>query len=196
MIGETVIPLLRQQRAGSEHRSLSDYLASQGSDEYAGVFAVTAGRYVQEKSAQFKEAGDSYNSLLCQSLADRIAEASSEWLHMLVRRELWGYAPDESLSVADILKGKYSGIRPAIGYPMLPDQLLNNVLEELLPLERIGVSLTENGAMIPSSTVSGIYISNPTASYFVIGEIGDDQLKDYASRRGIGESRIREVMRL
>ncbi|MEZ3532964.1 MAG: methionine synthase [Muribaculaceae bacterium] len=196
VIGETVIPLLRQQRAGSEHRSLSDYLASQGSDEYAGVFAVTAGRYVQEKSAQFKEAGDSYNSLLCQSLADRIAEASSEWLHMLVRRELWGYAPDESLSVADILKGKYSGIRPAIGYPMLPDQLLNNVLEELLPLERIGVSLTENGAMIPSSTVSGIYISNPTASYFVIGEIGDDQLKDYASRRGIGESRIREVMRL
>ncbi|MDE5875710.1 MAG: methionine synthase, partial [Muribaculaceae bacterium] len=164
--------------------------------DYVGVFCVTAGRRLAEESERCREEGDAYGSLLCQTLADRLAEAASEWLHMEVRRNLWGYSPDENLTIDEIFKGAYAGIRPAVGYPMMPDQLLNHKIATLLPLDEIGVEMTENGAMSPSSTVSGLYIASPSARYFMTGEIGDDQLADYSGRRGIEIDRMRELLRL
>ena len=113
-----------------------------------------------------------------------------------MRRELWGYAPEEDADVKTILRGEYRGIRPAMGYPMLPDQLLNHTLARLLPLSDAGVELTENGAMIPSATVSGLYISHPESRYFMTGTPGEDQLRDYAERRGTGVERIKEILRM
>lgn len=190
-------PMLRQQKEGSTYCSVADFVARRnGPEDYVGVFAVTAGKYLAEKSERLKNDGDSYGSLLCQSVADRIAEAASEWLHCKVRRELWGYASSEDLDVKEMLRGEYSGIRPAVGYPMIPDQLLNHALSRLVPFERIGVALTENGAMTPSASVCGLYIANPEAEYFMVGEIGEDQLVDYSGRRGIETERMKEILRL
>ena len=197
VVGDLRFPLLRQQRADSEFRSLADYVAPKGGrGDYAGVFVATAGHYLLEEAKRAKENGDAYKSLLYQSIADRLAEATSEWLHREVRRNYWGYAKDESIGIPEIMKGNYQGIRPAMGYPMLPDQLLNHSLSSLLPMEELGVVLTENGAMSPSATVSGIYVSHPNSRYFMIGEIGEDQLEDYATRRGVEKSRIKEILRM
>ena len=129
-----------------------------------------------------------------RSIIDRFAEATSEYVHKYVRREYWGYAPEETVSNAGLLRGDYRGIRPAMGYPMTPDQRLNHSLAELLPFDKIGVTLTENGAMIPTSTVSGLYISHPDARYFMIGKIGRDQLEDYASRRELSVSDVENLL--
>lgn len=189
--------MLRQQRKGSDYLSLSDFIAPRGvAEDIAGVFVATAGNMLAEEASRLKDEGDSYGSLLRQSLADRIAEATSEWLHCKVRRKLWGYSPDEKCSPAEMLRGDYVGIRPAMGYPMLPDQLLNHSLASLLPMDSVGVHLTENGAMIPSATVSGIYISHPSSRYFIVGEPGEDQLADYARRRGMDYERVREILRI
>ena len=139
-------------------------------------------------------AADSYRSLLVQSLAHRLAEAASEWLHAKVRRELWGYAPAEDLSVKELFQARYSGIRPAVGYPSLPDQKLTFVLDGLLGLKEIGVSLTSNGAMEPSATVCGLYIAHPEASYFMLGRIAADQIADYASRRSLTPDEVRTLL--
>lgn len=192
-IGEVSTPLLRQQMRGSKFLSLADFVMP---EDYVGVFAVTAGQWISEESKRKAEINDDYGALLLQTVSDRIAEAASEWLHLKVRRELWGYSPKENDDAARILKGDYEGIRPAFGYPMLPDQLLNHVMERLLPLEKIGVSLTENGAMSPSSSVSGLYIANHNARYFMVGEIGEDQLESYAARRGVDINRMREILRM
>lgn len=196
-IGELLIPLLRQQKVESSYLSLADFIAPEGkAEDIVGVFAVTAGHYTSEMAVETKRDGDSYKSLLYQSLADRIAEASSEWLHDKVRREYWGYAQGEESDVKEILKGNYRGIRPAMGYPMLPDQLLNKSLSTLLSLEEVGIELTENGAMYPSSSVSGIYVSHPESRYFMIGTVGEDQLSDYAQRRGEDIERIKNILRM
>ena len=131
---------------------------------------------------------------MLRSLLDRLAEAASEYLHKYVRRSYWAYAPDENTTVKDLLSGNYRGIRPAMGYPMTPDQQLNISLAGLLPFEKIGVTLTENGAMIPTSTVSGLYISHPDARYFIVGEIGRDQIEDYASRRGLTPGEVENIL--
>lgn len=191
-IGNEVIPLLRQQKSGTEFLSMADFFMP---DDYTGVFAVTSGNFVDECMRHYNE-GDSYLLLLSQTLSDRIAEAASEWLHYKVRRELWGYSPDEECDVKRILKGDYRGIRPAVGYPMLPDQLLNHVVEKLLPLDKIGISVTENGGMWPSSSVSGFYVANPKARYFIVDEIGEDQIADYASKRGVSVQRMKEILRI
>ena len=116
-------------------------------------------------------------------------------MHYLVRKEYWGYAPSEELNVEKILRGEYQGIRPAMGYPMLPDQLLNKEIYEILePESGKRVTLTENGAMRPSSTVSGLYIAHPSARYFLIGKIGEDQKEDYAVRRAVSSDRISEIL--
>lgn len=197
IIGGIRLPLLRQQRKDSEFLSLADFIAPIGiAEDIVGAFVVTAGLYLSSESERLKEAGDSYGSLLRQSLADRIAEATSEWLHAKVRKEYWGYSPQEKEDVSAILKGGYRGIRPAMGYPMLPDQLLNKTLAKLLPMSDIGVSLTENGAMMPTATVSGLYVSHPESRYFMIGVIGEDQLKDYAMRREEGLERIKDILRM
>ena len=189
------IPALRQQHSDSSFKSLADYVNSD--NDYVGVFMVGAGKYLDAERKRFENNGDSYKSLLIQSLADRLAEASSEYMHYLARREYWGYAPDEPLNVEHIMKGEYRGIRPAMGYPMLPDQLLNREICNLLePESGKRVELTENGAMSPSSTVSGLYIAHPEARYFVIGKIGKDQMEDYALRRGLTTERLSQILNL
>jgi 5-methyltetrahydrofolate--homocysteine methyltransferase len=121
--------------------------------------------------------------LLLQTLTDRMAEACAEYLHEKVRKEYWGYAAGESLPLAEMFKAKYQGIRPAVGYPSLPDQRQIFTLDRLLHLDRIKVSLTENGAMTPLASVAGFYFAHPQCRYFMIGRITDEQLQDYAARR-------------
>ncbi len=187
------IPLLRQQAAGSSHLSLADFINPDG--DYAGVFMAGAGRYADSERKRCEKAGDTYKALLIQSLADRLAEAASELLHYYVRKDYWGYEPDEDFDTQRILRGEFRGIRPAMGYPMLPDQLLNiDIFDMLMPESGKRVELTENGAMLPSSTVSGLYISHPESRYFTIGCVGDDQMEAYARRRGLTQTRIKEVL--
>ncbi|MBR5282251.1 MAG: methionine synthase [Alistipes sp.] len=145
--------------------SLCDFIAPEG--DYAGAFAVTISQSLCEELEHTKLC-DLEESLLLQSLCDRLIEAASEWLHLKVRRELWGYAPDEALSVKELFQARYEGIRPAIGYPSLPDQRTIFPVARLLEVEKIGIRLTENGAMYPQSSVCGLYIANPNARYFII----------------------------
>ena len=195
-LGNFKLPMLRQQKEGSDFLSLSDFLESKRrKKDYIGIFAVTSGKNLSNLMNEAKARGDNYRSLLLQSLSDRIAEASSEWLHLQIRKKYWGYAPQENLTVNEILKGSYQGIRPAWGYPMLPDQTMIKTLETLLPFKTIDIEITENGAMAPSSSVCGLYIANPNAKYFMIGEIGEDQIKRYAKDRHISETRVKEILR-
>ena len=137
---------------------------------------------------------DAYNMMLAQTLCDRLAEAAACVLHLETRCEIWGYAPDENLSVNDLLHERYQGIRPAVGYPSLPDQSINFVLNDLIKMEELGITLTENGAMRPHATVTGLMIAYAEASYFAVGQIDETQMKDYARRRGLPEGRIRQFL--
>ena len=197
-MGNTALPLLRQQAKKEEdiYKCLSDYVlpVSEGRTDYVGAFVVTAGAGADELKDEFEREGDTYHSMLLQTLTDRLAEATAEYLHEKVRKEYWGYAKDESLSIPDLYKVRYQGIRPAIGYPSLPDQLLNFTLDGWLDMSRIGVSLTENGAMYPTASVSGIYIAHPSSQYFMIGSIDEEQLKDYANRRNLTEEQARKLL--
>lgn len=197
-IGGITLPVLRQQAKKEEgvYKSLADYVMplSEGRTDYVGAFVVTAGVGAENLKNRFEEEGDTYNSMLLQTLTDRLAEAVAEYLHEKVRKEYWGYAPDESLSIPDLYKVKYQGIRPAIGYPSLPDQLLNYTLDNLLDMSRIGVELTENGAMSPTATVSGIYIAHPDSRYFMIGNIDEEQMKEYARRRNLSEADAKKLL--
>ena len=137
---------------------------------------------------------DPYKHLLVQTLSDRLAEAATEKMHEYVRKEAWGYAKDENLSIPDLLVEKYQGIRPAVGYPSLPDQSVNFILDEILDMKQIGIHLTENGAMYPTASVSGIYIAHPSSQYFMIGSIDEEQMRDYASRRNLTEEQVRKLL--
>ncbi|MCD7721609.1 MAG: 5-methyltetrahydrofolate--homocysteine methyltransferase, partial [Prevotellaceae bacterium] len=128
---------------------------------------------------------DPYRRLLSQTLADRLAEATAEKAHEEVRKRLWAYAPDEQLTPEQLFRGEFQGIRPAVGYPSLPDQSINFLLDQALHFADIGVSLTQSGAMLPHASVSGLMIANPKARYFSVGKIGADQLRDYSLRRGL-----------
>jgi 5-methyltetrahydrofolate--homocysteine methyltransferase len=140
---------------------------------------------VPEKVAEFKAGVDDYSAILLESLADRLAEAFAERLHERVRRDIWGYAPDEHLSAQDILAEKFVGIRPAPGYPACPDHTEKQALWSLLDVERrVGIRLTESMAMWPGAAVSGWYFSHPQSQYFVVGRLGQDQVEEYASRKG------------
>ncbi len=186
------IPTLRSQTPEKDAptRSLADYILPE--NDHIGAFAVTVD--LSKQRERFDAEGDSYRSLLVQSIGHRLAEAASEYLHSKVRRVLWGYAKDESLTIHELFQGRYSGIRPAVGYPSLPDQKLTHELAPLLRFEEIGVSLTENGAMEPSATVCGLYIAHPEASYFLIGPVGEDQMADYALRRKLPIDEIRKLL--
>lgn len=185
-----IIPCLRQQIQKKEtdayYYSLSDFIMPSDTNrtDYIGAFTVTAGEEIENRIEYYKQQGDNYNALLLQSLADRIAEAATELLHYRIRKEIWGYSPDEKATVENLIKEHYQGIRPAIGYPSLPDQSLAFDMNELLGFDRIGVSLTENGAMKPNSTVSGIMIAHPQATYFHIGQIDMEQRTEYCKKRG------------
>lgn len=181
------IPLLRQQEEGSEFLCLSDFVHPQ--QDKIGVFATTVD-YGME--VDFNH--DAYQKMMAQLLADRLAEAAAERLHEEVRREYWGYAPDEQLTMDDLHAERFQGIRPAVGYPSLPDTSLNFVIDQLLSFKRIGIRLTEHGAMKPHASVSGLMIALPAARYFTVGKIGDDQLRDYARRRGLPVEMLRKFL--
>jgi 5-methyltetrahydrofolate--homocysteine methyltransferase len=181
---------LRQQMAkpaGRPNVALADFVAPSetGAADFVGAFAVTAGQGLDEIVAEFEAANDDYSAILAKALADRLAEAFAEHLHQRVRRELWGYAPDEALSNTDLIAERYQGIRPAPGYPACPDHTEKATLFELLEAEaRAGIRLTESFAMWPGAAVSGYYFWNPASHYFGLGRIGRDQLADYAARKG------------
>lgn len=197
-IGDECFPMLRQQavREDNEYKSLADYVMprTEGRTDYAGAFIVTAGAGTDYLMKKYEAEGDTYNAMLLQSLTDRLAEAATEYLHEKIRKEYWGYAPDESFSVPDLFRVKYQGIRPAIGYPSLPDQLLTFSVDKLLASSHIGITLTENGALSPSATVCGLIFANPASQYFQIGNISNEQLNDYALRRGITADAIRKFL--
>lgn len=179
-------PLLRQQAAklkeGDPFLCLSDFVRplSSGIPDKVGAFATTV-----DAEMEHLYVGDDYKRMLVQTLSDRLAEATAEKLHEDVRKRIWGYAPEENLSVKDLHNEKYQGIRPAVGYPSLPDQSVNFLLDELLDMKQIGITLTENGMMKPHASVSGLMFAHPAAHYFSIGKIAGDQLADYAVRRGM-----------
>ncbi len=185
------IPMLRQQRVkddGSPQLCLADYLAAagpQGVRDWLGLFAVTAGEGMDEAAGELASRGDDFGSILSKILCDRLAEALAEMLHAQVRRSIWGYSPGEGFEPEELRKDPYRGIRPAPGYPACPDHRDKAVILELLGAgERIGMTLTESYMMMPAASVSGFYFSHPEAKYFAVGKIGQDQLEDFAARRG------------
>lgn len=187
----TTFLTLRQQSqktAGAPNIALADFIAPKdsGKQDYIGCFCVTTGFGVDEKAAEFEKQLDDYNSILVKALGDRLAEAFAEYLHLKVRKEIWGYASDENLSNDDLIKENYKGIRPAPGYPACPDHLEKPTIWKLLNVEQeIGVKLTESMAMWPAASVSGYYFANPESKYFGLGKIKEDQVTDYAKRRNI-----------
>ncbi len=181
------VPFLRQQVAKREGRAnmcLSDFVHADA--DWIGGFAVTAGQGIDAHLAAFKASHDDYSDILLKALADRLAEAFAEALHARVRRDLWGHAPDETLSNDDLIRERYTGIRPAPGYPACPDHSVKPLLFDLLGApQATGLSLTESFAMLPTASVSGFYFAHPQAAYFGVSRIGADQVGDYARRRGV-----------
>jgi 5-methyltetrahydrofolate--homocysteine methyltransferase len=166
-------------------RCLADFVAPKGvANDYVGMFAVTAGIGTEKKEKYFLDDHDDYSAIMLKALADRLAEAFAEALHERVRKDLWGYQPQESLSAEDLIAEKYRGIRPAPGYPACPDHSVKKDMFEVLAAQDIGMELTESLAMMPAASVSGFYLSHPASSYFNVGKIGEDQLEDQARRRG------------
>ncbi|HET7410209.1 MAG TPA: vitamin B12 dependent-methionine synthase activation domain-containing protein, partial [Paracoccaceae bacterium] len=187
----TTFRMLRQQqdKAGGAGRrpnfSLSDFIAPEGMADWVGGFAVTSGAETHAIAEKYKQAGNDYDAILVQALADRLAEGFAEYMHARIRREIWGYVPDEALSGEELIAEKYRGIRPAPGYPACPDHTEKPTLFSLLdPQRHAGIQLTESNAMWPAASVSGFYISHPDSAYFGIGRIGRDQVEDYAVRKG------------
>nr|WP_310157002.1 methionine synthase [Phycicoccus sp. 3266] len=186
----TTLHTLRQQgshREGVPNRAMSDFVAPResGLSDHVGAFAVTAGLGSQERVMQLKAEGDDYSAIMLEALADRLAEAFAERMHERVRHDFWGYAPDEHLTGDDLIAEKYTGIRPAPGYPACPDHTEKELLWDLLGVqEKTGIELTESMAMWPGASVSGWYFSHPQSQYFVVGRLGRDQVEDYAERKG------------
>ncbi|PCI33626.1 MAG: methionine synthase [Alphaproteobacteria bacterium] len=191
------VPFLRQQirkRSGSYNMCLADFVAPEdsGKADYLGGFAVTAGIGIDDKLKEFQAKFDDYNDILLKSLADRLAEAFAEHMHEQVRKEHWGYAPGESLSNHDLIRERYDGIRPAPGYPACPDHTTKPGLFKLLDApDNTGITLTDSMAMLPTAAVSGYYFSHPKAQYFGIGKIDEDQVEDYAKRRGMDITKVK-----
>jgi len=182
---------LRQQKKKRDdlpQECLADFVApaDSGRRDYLGAFAVSAGFGIDEHVQRFEADHDDYSSIMLKALADRLAEAGAEYLHERVRREYWGYAPDEALDNDALIAEEYRGIRPAPGYPACPDHTEKRTLWQVLEVEeRIGMRLTESMAMLPTASVSGLYFAHPEAHYFTVGKIGRDQVADYAKRKGM-----------
>ncbi len=186
----TTFHTLRQQvaRANQEPSyAVADFVAPRetGRMDYLGLFAVTAGLRIEPLVEKFEKDNDDYNALMAKALADRLAEALAELTHQRARIE-WGYGQDENLSHDDLVRERYRGIRPAPGYPALPDHTEKRPLFDLLCAEKnTGITLTENFAMLPAASVSGFYFSHPESKYFAVGKIGRDQVEDYSRRKGL-----------
>ena len=189
----TRFPCLRQQtkREGDFYFCLADFVRprSQGIKDKMGIFATSV-----DETMESLYPDDAYRRMLVQTLADRLAEATTEKLHEAVRKHHWGYAPDERLSMKQLHNEEFQGIRPAVGYPSLPDQSVNFILDELLDMKQIGIRLTENGMMMPHASVSGLMMAHPASRYFGVGKIDEEQLKDYASRRGMPIDEMRRFL--
>ena len=185
--GNRRIPFLRQQQPGSEFLCLADFIHP--THDRIGVFATSVDIGMEKDFDS-----DPYMKMMVQLLADRLAEAAAERMHEEIRKNYWGYAPDEHLTMQQLHVEQFQGIRPAVGYPSLPDTSLNFVLNELIDMKQIGIRLTESGAMKPHASVSGLMIAHPKAHYFSLGTIGEDQLSDYARRRGLPVEVIRKFL--
>jgi 5-methyltetrahydrofolate--homocysteine methyltransferase len=195
---------LRQQtekQTGKPSRCLADFVAplldAKGKptslQDYAGVFAVTAGIGVEKREQAFEAAHDDYSAIMLKALADRFAEAFAECMHERVRKDLWGYAAQERASLEDLVAEKYQGIRPAPGYPACPDHSVKKQIFELLQCEEIGMGLTSSLAMTPAASVSGFYLSHPDSQYFNVGKVGEDQVQDLAKRQNL---KVTDIQRL
>ena len=169
-------------KEGEPYLCLSDFIRplSSGIKDKLGLFATSVDAEVEKLYPD-----DSYRHMLVQTLADRLAEATAEKLHETVRKEIWGYAPDERLNMHQLHNEEFQGIRPAVGYPSLPDQSVNFLLDKLLDMKQIGIRLTENAMMQPHASVSGLMFAHPASHYFSVGRISEEQLEDYALRRGM-----------
>ena len=189
-------PMLRQQHPsapGEPNLCLADFIRplSQGIRDQVGVFCTSVdGTIIDEYSH------DDYLNMMAQTLSDRLAEATAEKLHEEVRKDraYWGYAPDENLTVEQQHREEYQGIRPAIGYPSLPDTSANFLIDQLIDMKQAGIRLTETGMMTPHASVSGFMFAHPKSRYFELGKIGDDQLRDYARRRGVPVELMRRFL--
>lgn len=192
----TTFHTLRQQghkASGIPNIALSDFVAPKesGLKDYMGAFAVTAGLNIEGLVKHYEAQHDDYSAILVKALADRLAEALAELMHAKVRKELWGYAPDENLSGEELIKEKYRGIRPAPGYPACPDHTEKRILFDLLQVEKhTGIHLTESMAMYPAAAVSGFYFAHPQSKYFPVGKISKDQVEDYAARKGMSVEEV------
>ena len=188
------LAFLRQQQP-TDHMPclcLSDFVRpinDVGQRDTLGVFATAA-----DTAIELLYPDDAFMHMLAQTLADRLAEATAEVLHLYVRKTLWGYAPDENLTIDDLHAERFTGIRPAVGYPSLPDQSLNFDIDDLLHMSQIGITLTESGAMLPHAAVSGLMMAHPQARYFAVGHIAEDQLNDYARRRQRTPAEMRKFL--
>lgn len=187
-------PLLRQQtriKPEDPFLCLSDFVrpVEGGIKDTVGAFATTIDPNME---LLFKE--DDYKLMLVKTLAERLAEAAAEKVHEDIRKKIWGYAPDEKLTKRELLNEEYQGIRPAVGYPSLPDISVSFLLDELLDMKQIGISLTENGMMQPHASVCGLMFAHPASRYFSVGKIGTDQLTDYAKRRGVPVEVMRKYL--
>lgn len=191
IIEGTTLPLLRQQHsiAGKPNLCLSDFISPRGDN--IALFATTVDNGFGDEYRN-----DDYKNIIARILADRLAEATASLMHRSVRteKEFWGYAPDEQLTIEELNREEYQGIRPAVGYPSLPDQSVIFIIDSILRVKDIGIELTPNGAMFPHASVCGMMLSHPAARYFAIGEISDEQLHDYSERRGMPEEEIRRFL--
>ena len=186
-------PLLRQQssRPGEPYLCLSDFVRplSGGIKDQVGIFVTSI-----DGETENLYPDDAYRRMLVQTLADRLAEATAEKLHEQVRKQIWGYAPNEQLTIHQLHNEEFQGIRPAVGYPSLPDLSVNFLLDEWLDMKRIGICLTENGMMQPHASVSGLMLAHPASQYFSVGKISEEQLNDYAKRRGLSIDEMRKFL--
>ena len=193
IINGTRVPMLRQQKVipGKPNLCLADFIrpASSGIKDTIGLFATSV-----DAAFTSNNEGDPYQRMLSQTLADRLAEATAEKFHEDVRKRYWGYATDEQLTIKDLLAERYQGIRPAVGYPSIPDTSMNFLLYELLDMKGIGINLTESGMMVPHASVSGFMFAHPQSRYFDLGKIDDDQLEDYARRRNKPVEELRKYL--
>jgi len=190
---------LRQQeakKAGSPNYCLSDFIApvESGKIDYFGAFAVTGGVGIEKWMKQFRDDQDDYNAILLEALADRLSEAFAELLHLQIRKDYWGYVPDEKLSLEEMFHVDYQGIRPAIGYPACPEHHEKGNLFKMLGAEEIGMTLTEHFAMYPTASVSGEFFVHPESKYFSLEKVGKDQIEDYARRKGVSMEVIEQFM--
>ena len=190
---KTRIPCLRQQQVTDNgfQLCLADYIrpAHMGIPDRIGIFATTV-----DYAPEAEYPNDPYNQMLAQTLCDRLAEAAACLLHLEVRKSIWAYAPDEDLSIADLLLERNQGIRPAVGYPSLPDQSINFLLTSIIQADSLNITLTENGAMLPHASTCGLIISHPEAHYFIVGRIDQTQFLDYTNRRGLSADRMRKFL--